>query len=125
MARRHVQVRPREADIVARPARVPEIQKQILDDVLRDLGGTDEPEDVFAESDIKCLERRFPAAGPVGGGGDGGRLPHRHLAHRNSVEVRRGKAVLRTCDTSARSRSPALWLRGLWRRVFSLLLVLK
>src|SRR5213592_3281436 len=100
-------------DDIARTHSVTGVQTcalQILDDVLRDLGRTDEPEHVFAEIDIKCLERRFPAAGPVGGGGDGGRLPHRHLAHRNSVEVRRRKAVLRTCDTCARSRSRAQWL---------------
>jgi len=48
VARRHMQVRAVEAQLVAWSASVPEMQKQILDQVFRRIRRPNEPEDVLA-----------------------------------------------------------------------------
>ncbi len=48
VSRRHIQVRAGEAQLVAWSPSVPEMQKQILDQVFRRIRRPDEPEDVLA-----------------------------------------------------------------------------
>lgn len=61
--RRHEQVRPGEALRVLGPARVPEAQEQVLNDVLRRLRRADQPEHVVAQLDVPAVERRLPSCG--------------------------------------------------------------
>src|SRR5204862_678211 len=56
-----VDVRPRETDVVARAAPLPETQEQLLHKILRGFRGAHEAEHILAQLDVVRLEGGLPA----------------------------------------------------------------
>lgn len=102
MSRRDEQVGPGETYLVAGgvPARVPEMEKQILHDVLGGVRRPDEAKDVLAQLDVRCLKGRFPTRGSVDSDAEArGRLPHT-----DGYEFCKNSTGGRQCRTGATGR---------------------